>query len=458
MNAPPPSAFEAGPAKALTFHQWSVVAVSGAAAALEFLDGYIIAFVLAFITGPWKLHYGQIAIVLLSSGVGGLVGSFVWGHFADKMGRRATLAATVATCAIGSLAMAATPTGNWGYLAALRFVVGFGVGGFFVPMMLVQEFLPAAKRGRACGIVSAAAAAGLVLGALSGAFLGPLIGWRGMFMVGGLPLLLAAAIYRLIPESPQWLLTKGRDEDARQALAWAFGPGAGPAPAASPAKAQWRDLLRFPSKLLAGCLINLGVVTGYYGMTLWSPTLISQIQGIPGAKAAKLMITISLAGLVSRFVVSALSDRIGRRRCGIAVSALTGAALMLAALVGHGDLLDRRDFWLFMIAAFVFADSTFAVNAVYTSEMWPPHLRGRGSGVAYAAGGIGKIIGPLGFALAVGSADVVKPVATVQAIIVAFGYLAAMFWLAGITYLLVRIDAPATEAPPARATSVKVPA
>ena len=136
----------------LTANQWLLVGVCAAAAALEFLDAYIIAFVLTFITGPWKLEYGQTAIVLLSSGLGGLFGSLIWGQFADRLGRRTTLIATVCTCALASLALAATPEGNWIYLAALRFVVGIGVGGFFAPMMLVQEFLPTAWRGKGCGI------------------------------------------------------------------------------------------------------------------------------------------------------------------------------------------------------------------------------------------------------------------------------------------------------------------
>jgi len=200
---------------------------------------------------------------------------------------------------------------------------------------------------------------------------------------------------------------------------------------------------------LNGTLINLGVVTGYYGMVLWSPTLLSQIQGISGAQAATLMIGMSLAGLVSRFIIGALSDRFGRRACGAWAGLLTGAALVCAGLVGHGDLLKPHMFWLPLAMSFVFADASVAVLAVYTSEIWIPPVRGRGSGLSYAAGGLGKIIGPLGFALLMGSADMVRPLATAQALVPSFGFLAAMFALAGLVYALIGIDtrAAATSRP-----------
>ena len=88
-------------------------------------------------------------------------------------------------------------------------------------------------------------------------------------------------------------------------------------------------------------------------------------------------------------------------------------------------------------AALVLADSSFAVLALYTSELWPSRLRGRGNGISYGLGGIGKIMGPLGLAVAVGSSNLIRPAATVDSILPAFGYLAAMFAIAGFFYIFV---------------------
>jgi putative MFS transporter len=97
-------------------------------------------------------------------------------------------------------------------------------------------------------------------------------------------------------------------------------------------------------------------------------------------------------------------------------------------------------FWLLLIVAFFFADGGFAVVGPYAAEVWPSHLRTSGMGSAYGFGGLGKIIGPLGLALVVGSSDVVKPEATLDAIQPAFLYLASWFVLAGAAYLFLGIE------------------
>ena len=79
----------------------------------------------------------------------------------------------------------------------------------------------------------------------------------------------------------------------------------------------------------------------------------------------------------------------------------------------------------------------FAIMGVYTSEIWPSRLRGRGSGVSYGAGSIGKIIGPLGLAMLIGASNKISPTATVNSIVTAFAYLAGMFLIAGFTYVFV---------------------
>ncbi len=426
----------------LTSNQWKVVRICALAGMLETLDMYIIAYILAFITGPWNLSYGQSAAILLSSGVGGLFGSFVWGYVADRFGRKAAFSATIITCSLASLALAFTPTGDWVYLTAWRALVGFGAGGFFLFVVLVQEFAPATSRGFASGIVSTAASGGLLLGALGGSFLVPLVGWRGMFAIGALPIVVGVIVLYVIPESPRWLMSRGRTEAARRSLEWALGAGADTeAVARSYPPAQrpprWTDVFRYGRSVVVGSLINLGALTGYYGMVLWAPTLLAQIQGITGAQAARIMIGFSLAGLLSRLLMGWLADRFGRRRCGGVASLGAALLLVIAGLVGHGTLLEPRLFWLPFALAFIFADSGFSIMGMYTSEIWPSRLRGRGSGLSYAAGGVGKIIGPLGLALLIGSSNLIKPAATVNAIVPAFVYLAAMFALAGFTYLFI---------------------
>ena len=96
--------------------------------------------------------------------------------------------------------------------------------------------------------------------------------------------------------------------------------------------------------------------------------------------------------------------------------------------------------WLLLIVGFFFADGGFAVVGPYAAEVWPAQLRTSGMGSAYGFGGIGKVIGPLGLALVVGSSNVIKPEASVENVLPAFLYLASWFVLAGAVYLFLGIE------------------
>jgi len=82
-------------APSLTGNQIKILAAAIIGDALEFFDYFLIGFVLAFLIGPWKLTFGQSAIVLLSSGVGAIIGAYVWGWLADRIGRRKVFIGTV---------------------------------------------------------------------------------------------------------------------------------------------------------------------------------------------------------------------------------------------------------------------------------------------------------------------------------------------------------------------------
>ena len=106
---------------------------------------------------------------------------------------------------------------GWLFLAFFRFFVGFGNAGLIaVDIPLVQEFVPAYKRGWVSGLTTVLLPAGNLLGAVSGAFLAPVIGWRGLFLVGLAPAALVLMIRYWVPESPHWLLRMGRHGGSAQ--------------------------------------------------------------------------------------------------------------------------------------------------------------------------------------------------------------------------------------------------
>ncbi len=428
----------------LTGNQLRIVFAAILGDMLEFFDYFLIGFVLAFIVGPWKLTYLQSAIILLSSGIGAMIGAVVWGWLADRIGRRKVFIATVINFSIATGILAFTPDDGWIFLTIFRFFVGFGVGGLYcVDLPLVQEFMPSSKRGLMGGIVTAAIPLGVGVGAVLGAYMTPFIGWRGLFAVGLLPAALTLLIRAWVPESPRWLVRMGRPEEARQSLAWALemDPKTIALPEGTePPRRGWLDLFRHPRSLAVSWLGNLGMQTGIYGLTLWVPTLFTQVLSVSPKEAARLMIFVSLGGFVGRIAFSYLSDAIGRRASGGLLGFGAAVMVVFAAYMHDAFIGTASVFWMLMIVTFFFGDGGFAIVGPYAAEVWPADLRTSGMGSAYGFGGIGKIIGPLGLALIVGSSNVVTPQASVAAIVPAFIYLGAWFALAGAVYYFLGIE------------------
>ncbi len=431
---------------ALTGNQKRIVAAAVLGDMLEFFDYFLIGFVLAFVIGPWQLTFGQSAVILLSSGIGAMLGAGFWGWMADRIGRRPVFLLTILNFSVATGILALTPDRAWGFMSVFRFIVGFGVGGLYcVDLPLVQEFMPARMRGLVGGLVTAFIPVGVMLGSVFGAFLSPQLGWRGLFLAGLLPGLLTLLVRAWVPESPRWLMRQGRVQDARKSLGWALETDPALLPPATPAemiehKPAWRELFQHPRSLAVSWLSNLGAQTGVYGVTLWAPTLFMLLLKISPAEASYLMIFVTLGGLVGRVSFAFLSEAIGRRPSGVLLGFGAAVFLVLAG-VYHGSFIGGASaFWLLLIAAFFFADGGFAIIGPYAAEVWPASLRTTGMGSAYGFGGLGKIIGPLGLALVVGSSNVIKPDASVENILPAFIYLACWFVLTGVAFLAFGIE------------------
>jgi putative MFS transporter len=271
------------------------------------------------------------------------------------------------------------------------------------------------------------------------AFFTNAIGWRGLFLIGLLPAAFTLVIRGWVPESPHWLMSQGRREDARRSIAWALrvAPETLPLPNEVPAQdnAAWTDLLKHPRSLAVSWMASIGAQTAGYGIILWAPTLFVLQLGVTPAYAAYLFLWVSLSGIAGRIGFSVLSEVIGRRPAGL-VLGFGGMICIAAAGLGHNLMIGSVSvFWLMIVCAEFFYDGGFAVIGPYMAEVWPTRLRTTGMGSAYGFGGLGKIIGPLGLALMIGASDVIKPQATVDAIVPGFLYFAAWMGLCGCAFL-----------------------
>ena len=432
----------------LTRNQKRLILAGAAGLVLEFLDYFLIGFILVFVATPWGLSFGQSSVILFSSGIGAMIGAVYFGRLADRIGRRRVFLTTIGVFSVSMAALVVTPDSpevGWIYLSVFRFLIGFGAGGLYcVDVPLIQEFVPSRKRGVVTGLVTCAVPLGFLIGSAMVAFLAPAIGWRGLIAVCVVLSVCTLLIRRWIPESPRWLMGQGCAEEARKSIAWALEvePATLPlsdAPTAAP-QSKFSDLLRYPRALAMTWVSNLGMQTGYYGLTLWAPTLIVQILRVPPARAGFLMIFVTAAALAGRVAFSVLSEVIGRRTAGILCTG--GAALMLLVAAFYAAVLAGV-FFLFMallMLAFFFGEGGFAIVGPYSAEVWPTHLRATGMGSSYGFGGIGKIVGPLGLALIVGGSTSTASASRAMSFQNAFIYFAAWYTLACVAYLVWGIE------------------
>jgi putative MFS transporter len=466
--------------KKLTGNQWKIIATAGVGDMLDFFDFFLIGYVLAFILKEWHLTYGQSAVILISAGLGAVPGAFFWGWMGDIIGRRKVFILTALNVALATGVMYFTPDqggwiAGWVFLAFFRFFVGFGNAGLIaVDIPLVQEFVPTYKRGWVSGLTTVLLPGGNVLGAISGAYLAPIIGWRGLFLVGLTPALLVLMIRYWIPESPRYLMRMGRFDEARKSLAWALQCDPKeielPTEASAPEiqKTSWAELFKYPRSMMAACTIALSQ-TGGVGILMWITALFVMVLKITPAEASYLMIWVGLLGIVGRLVASWMSDAFGRRWSGFVIGA-GGAITMALAGYWHDLFIGTVSvFFLLIMAQRFFGDASYAIIGPYIAEVWPNRLRASGMGFSYGIGNLGKIIGPLGLAVVVGASDYVSPKVTLDAIFPALLFLAFWYGQAALMFLILgfetkgrsieeinsALDAPAAPVPaPVRAPAV----
>ena len=428
----------------LTINQWKIFYACFFSLALDFFDFFLISFVLAFFVRDWHLTYLQSAMILLSSGVASVPAGYFFGWLGDKIGRRKVFMITILTFSLATGLMALTPERGWIFLTVMRFIVGLGVGGFFaVDMPLLQEFVPASKRGWISGASMSLLPAGPLAAAALSAALGPIIGWRGLFAVGVLPALMAFVIRVWVPESPRWLIGKGRYEEARRSLAWALQLDPNeidlPASVPEPRQSSWLELFKYPRSIAASCLTGLSQ-TGGVGLSLWMVTLFVLLLNVTPAYASFLAIWVSLVAIFGRFFCAWLSDALGRRPAGILICLVSALTMSLAGYLHDFYLGTVSIFYVMILINGFFGPGTYAIIGPYMTEVWPASLRASGLGLAYGTSNLGKFIGPAGLALIAGVSNYVTPQATLDAIVPAFNFFASWYVLAALVFWLIAIE------------------
>jgi putative MFS transporter len=397
----------------------------------EFYDFFLVGYLVSVLAPGWHLTYGQSAVMLLSSGVGAIAGSLAGGLLADMVGRKKMIWGGGLIFSLGAAGCALIPEGAWILFSILRFVVGFGsIAAVTAQNPLVVEMTPTRYRTFVSSMMVAPVALGTMFAAMISASLLPVIGWRGVAATGAMPIVTSLLFALIAPESVRWLLSRGRNADARREAAKLLGVAEASitlpnaiAPIRKPGSLS--ELFQDQKRFWWVVVIWTGISTGTYGVILWGPTILSQLLKITAHEAAHYFVYASVASILGRMLFSVLPLYIGRRSSAL-VGTFISVLVMLAIFAFYREFIAGWSvFALLVIFGAAFYSGSFSNMSPYVVEVFPVSLGARAFGLAQAANGVGKILGPVCLALIAGSNDVVSPKATADAIAPAFLFLAA---------------------------------
>ena len=390
------------------FH-WRLLWMGGLGYTFDAMDGAMIAFILPAVSSLWGLTNQQTGLLGSSAMIGYLFGAFLAGTLGDLIGRRAVMMYALAIYCLATLVAAFAPT--WQFLFWWRVIASFGTGAesaIIAPFL--AEFVQRKYRGRFVGSLSGFFSFGFVFAALLGYLVVPRLadGWRIVQIVSALPILMLLWWRRSLPESPRWLIQRGRsaeataevgriearltrDERARLAsLDSVEVPHAGVTQGGTFAKnlaALWSAPMARTTLML--WVLWIAITFSYYGFFTWIPTLLVK-QGMTITKSFGYSIVIYLAQIPGYYSAAFVSEKLDRKWTIVAYMLLGGMSAYLMSNARSDPAITLAGFWLSF-----FMNGTYAGIYAYTPELYPTSFRTTGMGVASAFGRIGGLSAPI---------------------------------------------------------------
>ncbi|MEU3766055.1 MFS transporter [Amycolatopsis keratiniphila] len=373
--------------------QGKIFLIGGLGYMFDAWDVALNGFLTPLVGTEFGLSAGGKGLVATANLIGMAVGAVAWGTIADRIGRKKAFSITLLLFALFSVLGALAP--NVETFLALRFLAGIGLGGCIpVDYAIVSEFSPRKHRGRVLSAMDGWWPIGTTLAAVSATLLLPVEGnWRWMLVLMILPALLLFWVRRGVPESPLYLVRKGREAEARAVIDdLVRRTGATPEPYSIPpavvedtrggavaaAFDQLRRVWAFNPRITAvAWSLFISVMLVYYAALSWMPSIL-RAQGFGEIAAFASTALMNATGIVGVAVAVLLVDKVGRKRIIMVAGPLTALSLVVFSL-----LLDTPAAAVVAIGAFgLFALVVIPVMYAYVSELYPTELRASGFGWA----------------------------------------------------------------------------
>jgi MFS family permease len=321
----------------------------------------LLSFVLQPIQDELGLSEADLA-TLTAVGVGMTgVGGLLFGWMSDRLGRRLSMAVSIAAFSLGNAATAFAPGAGW--LLAARALAGLGVGGTWgAGQAMLGETIPPALRGRYGAIAQCGAPAGMGLAAIAGSFFAPAWGWRPLFLLSAAPILVLLA-WRRLPESDLWI------EHRRRLRAGELA-----APARRPILAQLvaPDLAGVFAKAFVLTILNM---SAYWFAVVWLPRYLQKQRGLTIFGSGWWILTFVAGSFLGYLTFGWVSDAAGRRRAFALYCAITAAGLAMVT-VFWGVFATRPAVGLACMFVAGAGTGTWSCYGPYFSELFPTRVRG----------------------------------------------------------------------------------
>jgi MFS family permease len=397
-----------------------MVAGLGAAWILDGLQITISSSVVGVLTKPSTLGMTSTEIGLIASVylIGEVFGALVFGRLSDQLGRKRLLIVTLLLYLCGT-GLAAFVTGHHtGWLAFFyltRFIAGMGIGGQYAAInSAIDEMMPSKYRGRVDIWINGTYWAGAIIGSFASlVFLNLFavnVGWRLAFLTGPVLALIVIFVGRTLPESPRWLMTHGRMEEAEkemariERIAGESGQKIEPVPdskALELVPEKKYGYVRFlglafhsyTRRAILGASLMITQSFLYNAIFFTYGLVLVKFYGVSADKVPLYGLAFSIGNLIGPLVLGPLFDTVGRKKMISGTYILSGALLAVSGwLFDNGDLTANSQTFVWVVI-FFFASAGASAAYLTVSETWPIEIRAEAIAVFFA---IAQIVGAFG--------------------------------------------------------------
>jgi MFS family permease len=358
---------------------------------------------------------------------GEVVGALFFGRLSDQLGRRNLFMWTLAVYLVGTAMTALTPKGTgWiGYLYATRLIAGMGIGGEYSAInSAIDEMMPARYRGRTDVWINGTYWLGAIIGTLASFLLLSSLpvnfGWRIAFLAGPALAIVILIVRRNLPESPRWLITHGRAEEAEAAvrrieeLAARDGQQLDPVPDSAaitivPEKRfGYVTLLRlafgrYPRRAVLGATLMITQSFLYNAIFFTYALVLTKFYHVSNNSVPLYGLAFAVGNLAGPLLLGHLFDTLGRKKMIAGTYLLSGTLLACSAWLFDAGVLHAAAQTFIWIVVFFFASAGASAGYLTVSEIFPIEIRAEALAVFFAMAQIVGAVGPAFYGFLIGN-------------------------------------------------------